>query len=67
MFGNGTKYLGPSAAAGSAAGSTNNNQQHQSQFSRNLWPTATTIQGGECKLKFQIRWKMFEIFLAILR
>lgn len=50
MLGNGARFLGPSAA-GNAAGSTNNNQQHQAQFGRGVWPTATTFQanGGECE------------------
>lgn len=50
MLGNGARFLGPSGA-GNAAGSTNNNQQHQSPFGRGIWPTATTFQanGGECE------------------
>ncbi|XP_070504575.1 protein winged eye isoform X3 [Chironomus tepperi] len=37
MLGNGARFLGPSA------GSTNNiNNQHQTQFNRSIWPTATT-------------------------
>lgn len=50
MLGNGARpFLGPSAA-GNAAGSTNN-QQHQSQLGRGVWPTATTFHtnGGECE------------------
>lgn len=55
MLGNGARFLGPSAA-GNAAGSTNN-QQHQSQFSRGIWPTATTFQanGGECEYQNLMR------------
>lgn len=48
MLGNGARFLGPSA------GSTNNiNNQHQTQFNRSIWPTATTFQanGSECKSK----------------
>jgi hypothetical protein len=56
MLGNGARFLGPSAA-GNAAGSTNNNQQHQSQYGRSVWPTATTFQanGGECEYLKQDR------------
>lgn len=54
MLGNGARFLGPSGA-GNAAGSTNNNQQqHQTQFGRGVWPTATTFHanGGECKYQW---------------
>lgn len=54
MLGNGARFLGPSGA-GNAAGSTNNNQQqHQTQFGRGVWPTATTFHanGGECEYQW---------------
>lgn len=47
MLGNGARFLGPSA--GNAAGSTNNNQQHQAQLGRSVWPTATFQANGECE------------------
>lgn len=66
MLGNGARFLGPSAA-GNAAGSTNNNQQHQSPFGRGIWPTATTFQanGGECEYQIgQMESGGFDMFSA---
>lgn len=62
MLGNGARFLGPSAA-GNATSSTNN-QQHQSQFNRSLWPTATTFQAnGECEYFRHHNW--FFVFYII--
>lgn len=50
MLGNGARFIGPSATAGSAAGSTNDlNTQHQAQFNRNIWPTTFQTNGSECE------------------
>jgi hypothetical protein len=65
MLGNGARFLGPSA------GSTNNiNNQHQTQYNRSIWPTATTTfqaNGSECKSKILlfILYRIFFVFSLI--
>ena len=62
MLGNGARFLGPSA------GSTNNiNNQHQTQFNRSIWPTATTTfqaNGSECKSKILL-FILYRIFCIL--